>query len=161
MLWLCVLSLALVQLEDKLLLGQTESYVEYDRAGRVVKGAAPEMAKSKYPEDEYVNNHTQVWGSWWSQGFWGYACCRSSVKGSYCTGQAGIDAASASASLMQSNLNKKEALEQDKADRSVLGTEPKKCVGVRWYRITADFFRITFVSCHKVRSSMMLTLSQR
>mmetsp|Transcript_2999 Transcript_2999/g.5896 ORF Transcript_2999/g.5896 Transcript_2999/m.5896 type:complete len:553 (+) Transcript_2999:206-1864(+) len=114
------------KLEDKLLLGQTESYVEYDRAGRVVKGAAPEMAKSKYPEDEYVNNHTQVWGSWWSQGFWGYACCRSSVKGSYCTGQAGIDAASASASLMQSNLNKKEALEQDKADRSVLGTEPKK-----------------------------------
>ena len=72
---------AWVQLEDKLRLGQSEAYVEYDRAGRVVKGAAPEMAKSKYIEDELINNHTAVWGSWWSQGMWGFSCCHSQVKG--------------------------------------------------------------------------------
>ena len=39
-----------------------------------------------------------MWGSWYdtSTGFWGYACCHSSVHISYCTGQAGIDAAKAS-----------------------------------------------------------------
>ena len=46
----------------------------------------------------YVNNHTAVWGSWYdvASGIWGYACCRSSVHMSYCTGEAGIEAAQAS-----------------------------------------------------------------
>ena len=30
-----------------------------------------------------------VWGSYWYQGSWGYACCHSLIKGSYCTGEAG------------------------------------------------------------------------
>ena len=30
-----------------------------------------------------------VWGSYWEAGQWGYACCHSMVKGSYCTGEAG------------------------------------------------------------------------
>jgi pre-mRNA-processing factor SLU7 len=43
----------------------------------------------------YINNHTQVWGSWYnpSTGSWGYACCHSTIHISYCTGQAGIEAA--------------------------------------------------------------------
>mmetsp|Transcript_9499 Transcript_9499/g.12885 ORF Transcript_9499/g.12885 Transcript_9499/m.12885 type:complete len:567 (+) Transcript_9499:54-1754(+) len=94
--------------ERALLLGQTEQYVEYDRAGRVIKGAAPAMAKSKYPEDEYVNNHTQVWGSFWTQGQWGYACCHSTVKPSYCTGAAGQAAAAAASRLLQTNMENKE-----------------------------------------------------
>lgn len=42
----------------------------------------------------YVNNHTEVWGSWYDMvtGSWGYACCRSSIHMSYCTGEAGIKA---------------------------------------------------------------------
>lgn len=46
----------------------------------------------------FVNNHTAVWGSWYdpASGTWGYACCHSSVHMSYCTGDAGIDAARAS-----------------------------------------------------------------
>ncbi|KAB2580578.1 Pre-mRNA-splicing factor SLU7 [Lasiodiplodia theobromae] len=36
-----------------------------------------------------INNHTSVWGSWWSNFQWGYACCHSTVKNSYCTGEAG------------------------------------------------------------------------
>lgn len=46
----------------------------------------------------YINNHTEVWGSWYdtTTGQWGYACCHSSMHISYCTGQAGIEAALAS-----------------------------------------------------------------
>lgn len=44
----------------------------------------------------FTNNHTTVWGSYWSEGKWGYKCCRSYVKNSYCTGSAGIEAQKAS-----------------------------------------------------------------
>jgi len=30
-----------------------------------------------------------VWGSYWQEGSWGYACCHSFVRNSYCTGEAG------------------------------------------------------------------------
>ena len=30
-----------------------------------------------------------VWGSFWDSGRWGYDCCHSFVKNSYCTGEAG------------------------------------------------------------------------
>jgi len=65
-----------------------ERYVEYDESGHV-KGEARHIARSKYPEDVYTNNHTSVWGSWWHNFQWGYACCHSTVKNSYCTGEAG------------------------------------------------------------------------
>ncbi|RPD59842.1 hypothetical protein L227DRAFT_586393 [Lentinus tigrinus ALCF2SS1-6] len=82
----------------ELLQGQTEEYVEYSRTGQVVKGKERAKTRSKYPEDVYVNNHTAVWGSWYdpTSGTWGYACCHSSVHMSYCTGEAGIQAAQAS-----------------------------------------------------------------
>lgn len=70
---------------------ENERYVEYDERGRL-KGAPKVKAKSKYPEDVYINNHTSVWGSWWASFQWGYACCHSTVKNSYCTGSAGKDA---------------------------------------------------------------------
>lgn len=31
--------------------------------------------KSRWEEDVLINNHTSVWGSWWREGQWGYACC--------------------------------------------------------------------------------------
>ncbi|KAL1939799.1 hypothetical protein VTO73DRAFT_9499 [Trametes versicolor] len=78
----------------ELLHGQTEEYVEYSRTGQVIKGKERAKVKSKYAEDVYVNNHTEVWGSWYDMvtGSWGYACCRSSIHMSYCTGEAGIKA---------------------------------------------------------------------
>lgn len=78
--------------------GQTEDYVEYSRTGQVLKGRERVKAKSKYLEDVYINNHTAVWGSWYdpSSSQWGYACCHSIIHVSYCSGQAGIDAAKAS-----------------------------------------------------------------
>jgi hypothetical protein len=75
----------------KLAVTESEKYVEYDERGRI-KGAPKVKAKSKYPEDVLLNNHTSVWGSWWSNFQWGFACCHSTVKNSYCTGEAGKEA---------------------------------------------------------------------
>ncbi|KAK7897029.1 mRNA splicing protein [Exophiala xenobiotica] len=66
----------------------SERYVEYDETGHI-KGEQRTVAHSKYPEDILSNNHTSVWGSWWRDFTWGYACCHSTVKNSYCTGDAG------------------------------------------------------------------------
>ncbi|KAI9781082.1 MAG: mRNA splicing protein [Geoglossum umbratile] len=70
---------------------ENERYVEYDSSG-AIKGQPKAIAKSKYQEDKLINNHTSVWGSWWSNFKWGYACCHSVVKNSYCTGEEGIRA---------------------------------------------------------------------
>lgn len=67
---------------------ESEKYVEYDASG-AIKGIPRRTAKSKYPENVFTNNHTTVWGSWWSDFKWGYACCHSTAKNSYCTGEAG------------------------------------------------------------------------
>jgi pre-mRNA-processing factor SLU7 len=78
---------------DKYLLGsQSESFVVYAPDGSVVRGKKDKMAipRSKYEEDVLINNHTSVWGSFWENGQWGYACCQSSIKNSYCVGAAGI-----------------------------------------------------------------------
>ncbi|KAF6237035.1 hypothetical protein HO173_004914 [Letharia columbiana] len=67
---------------------ENERYVEYDETG-AIKGAPKAEAKSKYPEDVFLNNHTSVWGSWWSNFQWGYTCCHSTTRNSYCTGEEG------------------------------------------------------------------------
>lgn len=71
-----------------MMITESETFVEYDDAG-LIKGAPKKKAKSKYTEDVLINNHKSVWGSWWSNFKWGYACCHSFVKNSYCTGQEG------------------------------------------------------------------------
>ncbi|MCJ1458567.1 mRNA splicing protein [Mycoblastus sanguinarius] len=67
---------------------ENERYVEYDESG-AIKGAPKAESKSKYPEDVLINNHASVWGSWWSDFHWGYDCCHSTIKNSYCTGEEG------------------------------------------------------------------------
>ena len=69
-----------------------ETYVEYDERGKI-KGAPEKREKSMYAEDVLMNNHTSVWGSWWKDFKWGYACCHSTVKNSFCTGEEGRKAA--------------------------------------------------------------------
>jgi pre-mRNA-processing factor SLU7 len=54
-----------------------------------------------------INNHTAVWGSWWHDGQWGYACCRQGVKNSYCTGATGGQAADDAAAALAANLDAK------------------------------------------------------
>lgn len=107
--------------DEALLLGQTEAYVEYDRTGRVVKGQEVKK-RSRYEEDVLINNHTAVWGSWWGDGAWGYACCKSTAKNSYCTGKAGERAAAESAAQMVKNLEAKAARAAEEAEARAKST---------------------------------------
>merc|ERR1712137_546845 len=74
-----------------LLLGQTECYVEYSQDGKLVSGGETTIL-SKWQEDHYPGNHESVWGSFWFNGKWGYACCCQLEKNAYCVGEAGKEA---------------------------------------------------------------------
>jgi pre-mRNA-processing factor SLU7 len=76
----------------------------------------------RYEEDVLINNHTAVWGSWWSDGTWGYACCRSCVKNSYCTGKAGEKAITDSSAQMVKNLEAKAARAAEEAEARAKST---------------------------------------
>ena len=106
--------------DDVLALKSTEAYVEYDAAGRVIRGQEVK-ARSRYDEDVFPGNHTSVWGSWWCEGRWGYACCHQCVKNAYCTGVAGQDAIEDTAGALQRNMAayvEKKAAEKEAADES-------------------------------------------
>lgn len=70
----------------------------------------------------YVNNHTDVWGSWYdlSSGTWGYACCHSTIHISYCAGEVGKEAAQASTAqaLLASSKAQSEPFAQDNEARA-------------------------------------------
>ncbi|CAK7270606.1 mRNA splicing protein [Sporothrix epigloea] len=68
----------------------SEHFIEYDESGHVKdKYQAKRADRSKYAEDVFPLNHTSVWGSWWNNFQWGYECCHSFVRNSYCTGADG------------------------------------------------------------------------
>ncbi|KAL1896382.1 mRNA splicing protein [Sporothrix stenoceras] len=68
----------------------SEHFIEYDESSHVKdKYQAKRADRSKYAEDVFPLNHTSVWGSWWNNFQWGYACCHSFVRNSYCTGADG------------------------------------------------------------------------
>ncbi|KAL6858181.1 mRNA splicing protein [Amphichorda felina] len=108
---------------------ESETFVEYDEAG-LIKGAPKKQAKSKYPEDIFINNHTSVWGSWWSNFKWGYACCHSIIKNSYCTGEEGKQAWEA-AEQQRTGANLIEAKPEDgeKQDENEENAEKEKDEG--------------------------------
>lgn len=87
------------------LLIQSEDYTEYDRAGDLIKGTRKAPTKSKYPEDIFSGNHTQVWGSWYD-GAWGYGCCQGMLRSAYCGGQIAIDAKVFNQRKLQANIEK-------------------------------------------------------
>jgi hypothetical protein len=75
---------------------------------------------SPTPPIDHINNHTHVWGSFFGVNTrqWGYACCHSTIQASYCTGQAGIEAAKASSAgeMLKKAAQRSEAQkEQEKA----------------------------------------------
>ncbi|KAK7571845.1 hypothetical protein V9T40_014317 [Parthenolecanium corni] len=83
----------------ELLFAQTEEYREYTRSGKLVHGEEKLPVKSRYEEDVYPLNHKSIWGSYWENGQWGYKCCRSLIRNSYCIGEAGKTLASTSSSM--------------------------------------------------------------
>ncbi|KAH7157850.1 Pre-mRNA splicing Prp18-interacting factor-domain-containing protein [Dactylonectria estremocensis] len=110
---------------------ESETFVEYDEAG-LIKGAPRKEAKSKYAEGVLINNHTSVWGSWWSSFRWGYSCCHSFVKNSYCTGDEGKEAWEAAerqrsgANLIAEKLKDDDVPPKDDADQSDQGDATTK-----------------------------------
>ncbi|OJD18694.1 pre-mRNA-splicing factor slu7 [Emergomyces pasteurianus Ep9510] len=100
---------------------ENERFVEYDETG-AIKGEPKMVAKSRYVEDILINNHTSVWGSWWSNFVWGYACCHSTVKNSYCTGEEGKNAFEEAQNML---LNDIERAGQEE-DGEATGTESAK-----------------------------------
>ena len=115
---------------------ENERYQEYDETGSV-KGAPRPSPKSKYPEDVFINNHSSVWGSWWKDFQWGYACCHSIVKNSYCTGEEGKQALQVADSLRTGgslDFEPPKALEQTQelvADKAVNNESTKPAVDAK------------------------------
>jgi len=108
-------------LPPELRFAQTEAYVEYSRDGTLIKGQESKvMARSKYEEDVYKNNHTSVWGSYWENGEWGYACCKQTVPNSYCTGEAGKQARDALVREMQQALLKRQKEEEEDGSQALV-----------------------------------------
>lgn len=108
-----------------LLLAQTEDYIEYSRLGKVIKGQEKQVIKSKYEEDVYINNHTSVWGSYWSGGQWGFKCCHSFIKNSYCLGESGKANEVVPISQPKDEI-KKESSESSSSDEEVKSKTQKK-----------------------------------
>uniref|UniRef100_A0A7S1PII6 Pre-mRNA-splicing factor SLU7 n=1 Tax=Percolomonas cosmopolitus TaxID=63605 RepID=A0A7S1PII6_9EUKA len=64
---------------------ETEYYAEYSRSsGKIIGGHKKLMQKSKFDEDEFINGHTSVFGSFWKDGKWGFACCQCTNKLAKC-----------------------------------------------------------------------------
>lgn len=72
---------------------QTEAYVEYSSDGRAIKSSKQVIPVSRYAEDVLDKNHKSIWGSFYRDGKWGYACCHQTQRNSLCTGDAGKQAA--------------------------------------------------------------------
>ncbi|GAB0094533.1 Pre-mRNA-splicing factor SLU7 [Sergentomyia squamirostris] len=106
-----------------LLLAQTEEYVEYSRSGKVIKGQEKQIVRSRYEEDVFINNHTSVWGSFWQMGKWGYKCCHSFIKNSYCLGESGKSAQNA---IPPAKDPERQEIDEDKPTEKVSGEEAKK-----------------------------------
>lgn len=84
-------------------LEQSETYVEYTRDGQIVRGKEAPRPAGAFPEDLYERNHTTVWGSYYKDDKWGYACCHSMSRNTYCTGESGRQAAK----VVEENLTKR------------------------------------------------------
>jgi pre-mRNA-processing factor SLU7 len=111
-------------------LGATEAYVEYDAAGRVLRGQETKL-RSRYAEDVHPGNHAAVWGSWWGGGRWGYACCRQTARAAYCTGAAGGVAAEEAAAQLQHNMLARAADKRAGDGAAAAAAVPPRLEGVR------------------------------
>lgn len=88
---------------------------------QIIKGQDRQIIRSKYEEDVYPNNHTCVWGSYWHAGKWGYKCCHSFIKNSYCTGNAGKKTAEAAVIEIKRTVN-----EEEKSNEEIINSSDEK-----------------------------------
>jgi len=99
----------------QIMMGQNELFTKYTPDGRVIETNLTNKSLSKYPEDVYLNNHTSVWGSYYStdERKWGFKCCRQSIKQSYCSGEMGIKAKE------EIEIKRKKIIEEDILQKSI------------------------------------------
>jgi pre-mRNA-processing factor SLU7 len=111
---------------------EEERYIEYTESGDI-KGAKKVKPKSKYVEDKYIGNHTSVWGSWWDNFKWGYACCHSTIKNSYCSGEEGKAAAEMAKNmrlgLLTDRPKPKQESEEPKTIKQIEDRKPREVDG--------------------------------
>ena len=105
---------------------ESEQYTEYDESGRI-KEQPKTFPNSKYKEDVLVNNHTAVWGSWWKDFKWGYQCCHSTIRNSYCVGEDGRKAFEEAEAL---RLGIRDTDSDEGRKRTELGAEEERGNGV-------------------------------
>ena len=85
------------------------------------------QARTRYEENVYPGNHTSVWGSWWQDGQWGFACCHQTLKQSWCTGEAGKQAGERAEQRLADNLEAR--AQQIEAARESAASAPAAKVG--------------------------------
>lgn len=97
------------EMDSRLLLGQTEAYKEYTKDGRLKKAVGKVTSKTKYEEDVYTNNHSSIWGSYFNMDSrrWGYRCCHSCIRNSFCTGDVGREQNDAKEGAIDKNQERK------------------------------------------------------
>lgn len=61
-------------------LRQSEMYVEYENTGKPLESEKPANTETKYAEDVLEGDHTEIWGSFYDAGRWGYACCHQTER---------------------------------------------------------------------------------
>ena len=93
------------------------------------------VATSRYDEDVLVNNHTKIWDLLESR-WWGYACCHSCVKSSYCIGIKGVEDEKAAEELMKANMERAKERHEKREDNSKKLTEKEKIFGALMRRIS-------------------------
>mmetsp|Transcript_23818 Transcript_23818/g.21676 ORF Transcript_23818/g.21676 Transcript_23818/m.21676 type:complete len:630 (-) Transcript_23818:21-1910(-) len=127
------------ELDIRLRYGQSELYIEYDRlTGQPInKSMNINTSKlSKYPEDIYINNHTSVWGSYYDirSSSWGYKCCHSLIKMSYCVGfvdKVDNQVDTSLANKLYSKIdNKVDSKVDSKADKETNNKKVDKSIGI-------------------------------
>merc|ERR1712106_962368 len=95
-----------------------------------IQGTESTGVRSSYEEDILNNNHIAVWGSWWSEGLWGYKCCHGRIKNSYCTGEAGKTVKDSTLTLPPPAIEKEEKslveLKKEKAKKKKKKSKKKK-----------------------------------
>jgi pre-mRNA-processing factor SLU7 len=71
---------------NKDLLISNESYYEYTIDGKEINTRKKLLTKSKYDEDNFFNNHTSVYGSYYDKEKkkWGFICCKQVDSDSLC-----------------------------------------------------------------------------
>jgi pre-mRNA-processing factor SLU7 len=113
----------------ELIFSQTEDYVEYTRHGKIIKGEEDPVVRSRYEEDVHPGNHSAIFGSYFTEGKWGFGCCHSFVKNSYCTGAAGKEAGENTLTLPPPTRKveeKEDDVEKEKEEKKEEKKEKKK-----------------------------------